>query len=1291
MDKITLNEAFEVVQALDDTPVYDDQPTIEANSAQVHVQARFDTNFQDREAFVTGVSKYIEEATRHGDFNNMLAEGFRHAGNLYTWRCISRAVPSVQSNDDPDRNPINQRVCQVLGPQIDRLFEFMEFANKAIELFCNEIARLCHPEKRKDFVSESYLLTLGKFLNMLVVLDELKNMKASIKNDMSTFKRATQALQGMEMMSYQKVHDLSLFLAMQHRIKESLKERLVQIEGYEEVLADVVNICSFFFEHQIFVVPDEKHMFVKVIAISLFLIDGAGDNVKKLDHAKRISIQKLDKLLKTLEVVPLFGDMQIQPFSFVKRSQFYNASKWPLCNTLSSACHVNLLEKVKTTRKHHDEFMTHLAKIKNDLTIVDPDQPRTDEGNKEITDLCLNGLRLLCDWTSTVIEVVSWKLDNPAKPETNENCPPEAASYAKATTYNYSLEEKAAVVEMIAMIKGVQMQLGRLESAASTSIRKHIYAELQDFVQVTLREPLHKAVKHKKDMVATIINSIIDTCGDASNLTMSKSMEFGKKKTKKEQSQSTIDLSTKRRREVPPSSTQLYLTRTMLESLVSEKSGGRKLRKDIDNKHVEKMLQFLRQSYYWSALLEYSATMEKCCDMSQFWFREFYLEMSMGEQIQFPIEMSIPWILTDHILTTQDPSLMECLLYQLDLYNDAANYSLKMFRKQHLYDEVEAEVNLCFDQFVFKLSEAVFQHYKQLAATMLLDKGFKSDCTRLGIAVRTPLTARYETLLKQRHVQLLGRSIDLNRLISQRINVAIARSLDVSISRFESEGLWYIVALDAMIETNRLCHRLLSEHLHSLNAFEDMLTEANHQVNSTNGRTTLHIFNELTGDLIPNFTYNAFTQRFVKGRQIIFKNEPRRDRAPAVPPVFEFGSKSLNAAFANNCAMHKDYIGQLHFTTMAKLMGYQGIATVIDELLHVARKILDEQIKPHVRVLYSLSPKSHKLPRYDYGAEAVLQYYLQPARPLVSYEPLKKEFGQGLREFGNLLAFCNQLESGLGREDMFDLFMSAPFTSNIPKPPCKSEDDLKFRLLQLSEQANRLNIASAVEVNGNTVQKELVPETELLTKERLCGGMNIFERVLTKVRDLLNDELFVGPKTPQNGVMYVDEMAEFHRLWSNVQIALHVLQIQNAAEKNKDVLTIDEIYGDSLHWAAMAIIRTLNQHKRFDVMDFSYHLLRVSKVEGSIQIQNNKDEGVTLSAMVDRIRRQQTINNYILSILGSHLNVADAEYKVSNLKEFEVPKHPRADEIRKLLPLAKGPNRNITGSVNTSSINIYGH
>ena len=36
--------------------------------------------------------------------------------------------------------------------------------------------------------------------------------------------------------------------------------------------------------------------------------------------------------------------------------------------------------------------------------------------------------------------------------------------------------------------------------------------------------------------------------------------------------------------------------------------------------------------------------------------------------------------------------MMEYILYPLDLYSDSAHYALHHFRKQFLYDEVEAEV-----------------------------------------------------------------------------------------------------------------------------------------------------------------------------------------------------------------------------------------------------------------------------------------------------------------------------------------------------------------------------------------------------------------------------------------------------------------------------------------------------------------------------------------------------------------------------------------------------------------------
>lgn len=65
-------------------------------------------------------------------------------------------------------------------------------------------------------------------------------------------------------------------------------------------------------------------------------------------------------------------------------------------------------------------------------------------------------------------------------------------------------------------------------------------------------------------------------------------------------------------------------------------------------------------------------------------------------------------------------------------------------------------------------------------------------------------------------------------------------------------------------------------------------------------------------------------------------------------------------------------------------------------------------------------------------------------------------------------------------------------------------------------------------------QIAIAREGDLLTKERLCCGLSMFEVILTRVRGYLDDPIWRGP-LPSNGVMHVDECVEFHRLWSAMQ------------------------------------------------------------------------------------------------------------------------------------------------------------
>ena len=95
----------------------------------------------------------------------------------------------AKSDEQENRKELYETTLNVLGGDIQNLKDFMEFHNRAIETFYGELKRLCHQEKRRDFISQTHLLTLGKFINMFAVLDALKNMKACLSNDYAFYKR----------------------------------------------------------------------------------------------------------------------------------------------------------------------------------------------------------------------------------------------------------------------------------------------------------------------------------------------------------------------------------------------------------------------------------------------------------------------------------------------------------------------------------------------------------------------------------------------------------------------------------------------------------------------------------------------------------------------------------------------------------------------------------------------------------------------------------------------------------------------------------------------------------------------------------------------------------------------------------------------------------------------------------------------------------------------------------------------------------------------------------------------
>ena len=71
-------------------------------------------------------------------------------------------------------------------------------------------------------------------------------------------------------------------------------------------------------------------------------------------------------------------------------------------------------------------------------------------------------------------------------------------SLFQATRYNYNSGEKLAIIELISMIKDTQQLLLSMVTQLQLTINQYMYQQLQRFMQVQLREPLRKSIKHKK-------------------------------------------------------------------------------------------------------------------------------------------------------------------------------------------------------------------------------------------------------------------------------------------------------------------------------------------------------------------------------------------------------------------------------------------------------------------------------------------------------------------------------------------------------------------------------------------------------------------------------------------------------------------------------------------------------------------------------------------------------------------------------------------------------------------------
>ena len=78
------------------------------------------------------------------------------------------------------------------------------------------------------------------------------------------------------------------------------------IANYDELMIDIITTCINYYENQRYLVPDDKHMYLKVIGFGLSMLDNKGKSepisIYTLEKKKKLNLAKIDKMFKELQV-----------------------------------------------------------------------------------------------------------------------------------------------------------------------------------------------------------------------------------------------------------------------------------------------------------------------------------------------------------------------------------------------------------------------------------------------------------------------------------------------------------------------------------------------------------------------------------------------------------------------------------------------------------------------------------------------------------------------------------------------------------------------------------------------------------------------------------------------------------------------------------------------------------------------------------------------------------------------------------------------------------------------------
>ena len=1185
---------------------------------------------------------------------------------------------------------INSAILKLLKSQIEKIQSLMRFTINAIDVIGGAVASIAHilsNESTSGFVSfHGKYVSIMRLLDVMFKLDNMKDMRSVLKDDFFRYEKTLETRSDcIDPSLLRDMAEVKLFLTGKDAQKSTnyilltIRDRLKPILSYEKVIGNILDLSLSNFETGLFATSDEKFGLIRLMPHLMVLLDGDGNDPKSANVFKRQNASSFQKVFQRYHTVPLFGDMCISLHSVLERAQHFNkatfgdlwGSNTPTTSGVENHPDYDIKIHWAEIRGEYTRYVVSFSAFMNQLSRSNSGAYRQNVQSNSIFgkailasaksafELIKRGFLLLAHWNSQIQLTMVWKSTYSKSSGSNNNALrsvrtqnvmfSEGAEDVKENQSDYSDEELSVLGDIISLSRSLSSLLSKAHTQLAPLIRVHQHHRIQVVTRSDMIPLAHRVDKRKKMDLLTPLLSIISLAADNDG-----DSDVGTSYKHYSRKQGQVEIAHKIRN-TAASASILYLLRSKLHAIYDDRSIYRQKssllgKTDLEKEDIIRFEEFYEESFFYPYLLNFEGTLREISSMWTLWYREHNLELING--VQFPIEKSLPWLLTRRIIAVHTaPSccgdshlpIKENLSYMLDIYNDAAYQALHVLHEQHLFDEIEAEANLVLDQILNTLSEDAYSSFKNFSASCMLEPAYKKKLEDLNTQrFLTVGEEHFQVIMRQREIQLLGRSIDICTPFVNLIKHKIREDVDTAISRFEENDACSIIEVQILLDVIRITLRDLTRVFDLNTDFSSIFGVVNESLESPYGRIMERLLASIDFDIVSNFSYNIGTGRFV--RSIPGK------KTKATPQEMgnvsnAYGSVCYKAYEAHGRAT-RYFFGKIHADAILSLTGCSADRTgvlLISERCLTALSDRLHDAHDYIGVLRQ-GVTTCKFPSFTQHAFRCIDHFEVSFKELLEYEGLKPELFQVFREIGNIMMLLKTLSDSISTS--FATAGNSTSDGCMSHPMDLVQDNNDFPTLA--------HAASLLPPDGN---KSLFHHT-----------LKHFEVVLRK------DNLFkswteeISPDKDESSSADLNS-DEFHFTWS-------VLSFLSCLSHTSNSQHSDSVrFGDGFTASGIFILHFLGKREVFERNDFGSHLLRVhahdcraaafdsimSKTcsemhESSLNLPRIES---ILSAASDCHTTQQSVFDMLYSVLTTDIHSAAAMPATTGkiIKLYRAPKH----------------------------------